>query len=269
LISEDFYKTTISNSIAERASRIVPLWNIAFLLINDPFIVAGGCLSGGEINDIDIYPVNEAKFDRKDIEHNLKSIKAECVYESKNALSIRLVDGTKLQFCDYWKEGDVQKLIESFDFWHTQCGILYEPTENSDGGFDTPRIKQIAYTENWIKYKFTGETHYTKSEFPMSSMIRLGKYIKREMFKGRSYIPDVFTIVKDIIDRGYEDYADFKNQLKAVDLLSLEPEEGSAAWELFKTCFAHGLVRSRVDPLEAARSTVDDDDDYYHLIKKD
>lgn len=263
------YKELISNSIRERAAKVIPAWSIAFLLDNDPFIVAGGCFTGGDVNDIDIYPVKCEKFSRKDIEDKLESICAECVYESKNALSIKLKDGTKLQFCDYYKK-DVFELIDSFDFWHTQCGIQYEPAWNADGGFADPDIEEIAYSDDWLKFKLTGETHYTSSEFPMSSMIRLGKYIKRDMFHGRSYIPDVFNIVKDIVKRGYRDYNDFKQQLQAVDLLELDPEEGGAAWDLFRTLFDRGLINSKVDPAEIAKdeSNFAMDDDYYHLIKK-
>ena len=270
MIEEKAYKALVTNSIAERANKVVPAWSIAFLLSNDDFIVAGGCLAGGEVNDIDIYPVGRPVFDRSEIEGNLDSINATCVYESKNALSIKLADGTKLQFCDYHKDS-LLGLISSFDFWHTQCGILYEHKEKFDGGIDNPSVKEIAYTDEWLKFKLTGETHFTSSEFPISSLIRLGKYIKREMFHGRSYIPDVLKIVNNIVNRGFKDYSDFKHQLRAVDLMNLEPEEGEAAWDLFCTCWKRGLVDSKVDPTEVAKeeeSKPDENEDYYHLLKK-
>ena len=49
--------------------------------------------------------------------------------------------------------------------------------------------------------------------------------------------------MNDIISRGYMDYDDFKDQLAAIDLLLLKPEEKEAAWNLYLTCGKHGLVK--------------------------
>lgn len=42
-----------------------------------------------------------------------------------------------------------------------------------------------------------------------------------------------------VVDRGYEDYKDYQNQLDAVDLGCPDMEE---AWELYKSFAAKGLV---------------------------
>lgn len=52
------------------------------------------------------------------------------------------------------------------------------------------------------------------------------------------------NILRDIISRGYTDYEDYKDQLAAVDLLLLEPEEKQAAWNLYLACGNRGLVKT-------------------------
>ena len=57
-----------------------------------------------------------------------------------------------------------------------------------------------------------------------------------------SLLTSAMNILNDIISRGYDDYKDYKDQLAAIDLLLLEPEEKEAAWGLFLTCGGRGLV---------------------------
>lgn len=103
----------------------------------------------------------------------------------------------------------------------------------------------IAWYDAWVEYRITRQSTYTGSEYPLSSLIRLNKYVKRDIIKGKSYTIEVLKILNDIIKRGYTDYRDFKNQLDAVDLLLLEPKESNAAYELFKTCHTAHLVRTQ------------------------
>ena len=77
------------------------------------------------------------------------------------------------------------------------------------------------------------------------------KYANRGMFSGRSYIIDILKIMTGILERGYKNYDDFKDQLDAIDLALLSDIDGtgknrnevnSAAWNLWCSMAKHGLV---------------------------
>ena len=51
--------------------------------------------------------------------------------------------------------------------------------------------------------------------------------------------------IKDVIrERMDMRLQNYKDQLAAIDLLLLEPEEREAAWNLYLTCGKHGLVKT-------------------------
>lgn len=224
--------------VIRRADRI-PAWDIAFLLDNDNFRVAGGCFMDGVPNDYDVYPAHGVSFDSHRIRTNTKSLKGEVVCETKNAITVK-VHGKVIQFCKYYKT-TLSELVESFDFSHCQVGVEYRTVEE-DGSFKQPVIECVYWSPSWEEYRITGRSTYTGSEYPLSSLIRLNKYVKRDIIKGKSYTVEALKILADVIKRGYIDYPDFKNQLDAVDLMLLEPKESNAAYELFKVCHAKGLV---------------------------
>ena len=224
--------------VIRRADRI-PAWDIAFLLDNDNFRVAGGCFMDGVPNDYDVYPAFVVSFDAERIRKNVKSLQGEVMCETKNAITVK-VHGKVIQFCKYYKT-TLSELVESFDFSHCQVGVEYRTVEE-DGSFQTPVIECVAWSESWAEYRITGRSTYTGSEYPLSSLIRLNKYTKRDIIKGKSYTVETLKILTDIIKRGYLDYPDFKNQLDAVDLMLLEPKESNAAYELFKVCHSKRLV---------------------------
>jgi hypothetical protein len=224
--------------VTGRANRI-PAWDIAFMLDNDNFRVAGGCFMDGVPNDYDVYPADGVSFDSRRIRNNAKSLQGEVVCETRNAITVK-VHGKVIQFCKYYKT-TLRELVESFDFFHCQVGVEYRTVEN-DGSFKTPVIESVEWTDSWAEYRITGRSTYTGSEYPLSSLIRLNKYVKRDIIKGKSYTVEALKILADIIRRGYIDYPDFKNQLDAVDLMLLEPKESNAAWQLFLTCVDKGLV---------------------------
>ena len=74
----------------------------------------------------------------------------------------------------------------------------------------------------------TEKSYFTSSDYPLSSLIRLQKYVERGKFAGKSWIWDAIKILTAIIRRGFEDYEDFKDQLDAVDL-GLLPEDFQGA----------------------------------------
>lgn len=241
-------ETIFNDLVTGRANRI-PALDIAFMLDNDNFRVAGGCFMDGVPNDYDVYPAEGVSFDSRHIRNNAKSLQGEVVCETKNAITVK-VHGKVIQFCKYYKT-TLHELVESFDFSHCQVGVEYKTVEE-DWSFRTPVIQCTDWTDAWMEYRITGRSTYTGSEYPLSSLIRLNKYVKRDIIKGKSYTVEALKILADIIRRGYIDYPDFKNQLDAVDLMLLEPKESNAAYELFKVCHRKGLVKRQYSELAIA-----------------
>lgn len=233
--------------IKTRAHRI-PAWEIAFLLDNQNFRVAGGCFMDDTPNDYDVYPAFGVTFDHDKIRRNLKSLNGEVLFKSKNALTVR-VHGKVIQFCRFYKT-TLAELVDSFDFSHCQVGVEYQARYTPEDGYASPKLNSMEWTDDWMRFRINGQSTYTGSEYPLSSLIRMNKYVKRGIIKGKSYTVEALKILRDIIGRGYVDYPDFKDQLDAVDLLLLEPTESNAAWQLFLTCQGRGLTTKFYTPDE-------------------
>ena len=184
------------------------------------FYVAGNSLNEEVPNDFDLYPVWKNQFD--DVRSKIGEDNVVCV--TKNAVTAK-IDGHTVQFCNYFKDS-LDELLESFDFAHVQVGARF--TKALDGS----PISNVDFTPNWLVAKSTGQTFYTHSEYPISSLIRINKYIKRGNYIGKSYIRDVIRILTDILNRGIEDYEDFKDQLDAIDL-GLFGDDASTVLGLF------------------------------------
>lgn len=233
-------------------ARLKNLYSAIAILLSyehEDYIIAGNSLNADKPHDIDIYPDGNQLFDFKAISKRVKSFDgAYVVCETRNALTINL-SGQVLQFCNYSKPS-VKDLIESFDFAHIQIGALihicWNPGDPEDGGgYVGSFIQSVWVTDDYKSAHIIGTTWYTGSDYPLSSLIRCIKYAQRNTYANRfEYKADVLKILSDIIDRGYRDYADFKDQLAAVDLLLLEEQESQAAWKLFTTCCNRGLVDS-------------------------
>lgn len=242
----------INQALETKASK-APLWEIAFLLGNTGFALAGGCLVTETPNDYDIYPMGSpfGKFDRRGIKAALDSLKKthDCavLFESTNALTV-CVDGKLLQFCDHaiMQNGkpSLIGLIESFDYTHVQVGIAFAPCESETGGIATPEVDLIYYTDGYLESLVTKQTKYDGTQYPIGSLIRLRKYDKRDLVPTKRYRLTVLDILADIINRGFVDYEDFKAQLEAVDLLVLEEDETDSAYHLFQICCSRGLVEN-------------------------
>lgn len=244
--------TTVDNAIKARLdARLKNLYSAIAILLSyehTDYIIAGNSLNAAKPNDFDIYP-DDNTFDFKAIKKRVPSFdNAYVVCESRNALTINL-DGHVLQFCDYSKH-TVAQLIESFDFAHVQIGavihICWEPGAPEDGGgYKNSFIQSVWMTDDYKTAHVIGTTWYTGSAYPLSSLIRCIKYAQRGTYANKhEYKVDVLKILTDIIDQGYSDYADYKDQLSAIDLMLLEPGERDAAWELFQVCCNRGLVDS-------------------------
>lgn len=240
----------INNAIKSRLdARLKNLYSAIAILLSyehENYIIAGNSLNADKPHDIDIYP-DDSKFDFAAIKKRVKSFDGAYVAcETRNALTVNL-SGTVLQFCNYSKPS-IQDLIESFDFAHIQVGALvhicWEPGSPEDGGgYSYSYVRSVWMTDNYKTAHIIGTTWYTGSDYPLSSLIRCIKYAQRNTYANKfEYKADVLKILGDIINRGYRDYADFKDQLAAVDLLLLEEQESQAAWKLFNICCDRGLV---------------------------
>ena len=180
------------------------------------FYVAGNCLNRMAPLDIDLFPLAEHDFD------NLPS--SGRVSSTKNADTYLAKDGTIVQFCHYW-HGSLVELVESFDFAHIKVGVKIDENE----------IKEVYYSKAWEDAHAMETTWYTGSRYPLSSLMRLVKYVKRDVFSGKSWLPSALGIVMDIAERGFKDYDDFKDQLDAVDLGLVEKDlQGCDLGRLFK-----------------------------------
>lgn len=213
---------------------------IALLLGEDvDYYVAGNSCNSLVPNDYDIYPI-EDKFDFDEIKTYAEKMKMPIVSETKNALTI-IINGKPVQFCSYIKSS-LLDLIESFDFAHIQIGMLVH--NEWDGEYKYSKIKEIRTTCDWEESQLLNTTWYTCSEYPLSSLLRCVKYAQRGDFAGKSWKVSMMDIVKDIVERGYKDYDDFKDQISAIDLVLLDENESNSAFELFKTFQNKGLVNS-------------------------
>ena len=214
---------------------------------HDGYFVAGNSCNAAAPHDFDIYPWGN-DFDFYSIGSRVKSVGGYVISKTRNALTVN-INGQVVQFCNYNKH-DLISLIESFDFAHIQVGvavkIVWRPSDFEDhdpGGYDSSYIQYAEYTDYWQRAHMLETTWYTGSEYPLSSLLRVMKYFKYGCYANKhEYKKDILNILNDIISRGYEDYKDYKDQLAAVDLLLLEPEEQESAWNLYETCGNKGLV---------------------------
>ena len=213
-----------ANVIRQRIYQRVPLEQLAEAGIKE-FYVAGNSLNKQPPNDIDIFPVGNL-FTQEQAE-KLGNV----VSSTKNAITVKVgldkkinhqtVDGQNeievsgknivVQLCNY-QHGELESLVNSFDFSHIQIGAKVDNLGIT-----------VYYTKEYENAKMCQSTEYVGSEYPLSSMIRMFKYAKRGDFAGNSHIFSAFKIVTDVVDRGFDDFDDFKNQLDAIDL-GLVPE---------------------------------------------
>ena len=213
------FEEQICTQLAQRIEARMPFAKKIYDKVGS-FYVAGNSLNEEVPNDFDLYPVWKNQFD--DVRSKIGEDNVVCV--TKNAVTAK-IDGHTVQFCNYFKNS-LDELLESFDFAHVQVGARF--TKALDGS----PISNVDFTPNWLVAKSTGQTFYTHSEYPISSLIRINKYIKRGNYIGKSYIRDVIRILTDILNRGIEDYDDFKDQLDAIDL-GLFGDDASTVLGLF------------------------------------
>lgn len=194
------------------------------LVANHAIFAGSAMIPGHAVNDIDVFFYNSKDYD-KAVDALSSMYKS---FETVNCVTITSV--VKVQLCKYIYLTR-QLLIESFDFAHVQ--IAYDIFS-----------QKVAYTEQAKDAFVSHTTTFTGSEYPLSSLIRLSKYYNRGMIPGRGLIGEVLLILKAILERGFEDYEDFKDQLNAIDLQFFDTEGGDndLAHDLYDVCVNRGLV---------------------------
>lgn len=193
------------------------------LLDNSPFILAGGALCADKVNDYDLYPVEGHPFNWGKIEDKLEEMHGKILFVSANAMTAELPNGQVVQFCEYHKP-TLKELVLSFDFTHIQAGIEFA------GYWADPCSDNVYVTSGFIAASVSGRTQYAGSEYPFSSLIRAGKYQARGRLTRIEAARTSARILDDILKRGFKDYADFKDQMDAIDLSMDETAEASNLW---------------------------------------
>ena len=205
----DAIREQVEQKIRSRASSI--LWKIYKHWQGKPSfrcIIAGGCL-GDKINDVDLFPIDGDPLP--------EPINAELVSKSRNARTYK-TDTHPMQLCSYHK-ATLKDLVEAFDYAHIQAGAVVRL-----GGDLDFAVEEICVTDAWITARATGTTWFVGSEYPLSSVIRAGKYLASGAITRSTHIRCVIDAMTETVRRGFKNYDDFKDQLDAVDLGMLSEE---------------------------------------------
>lgn len=214
----------IRDAIVRRAMHLkyAPVYD---LLDGRPFILAGGALSGDPVHDYDIYPDSDDPYSLDTVMQNITSCKdAELLASTRNALTVRIKGGQVVQLCSYLR-ASIGELVESFDFSHVQAGIRFP------GSRGTPNADDVYYTDGFVVANVTRQTEYTGSEYPTSSLVRTLKYYKRGKITKGVAGRMLLLIMADVLKRGFADYADFKDQIDAIDLGLPDCDEARALYK--------------------------------------
>jgi hypothetical protein len=183
--------------------------------------VAGGSLTG-VINDIDLFPSGELAIP--------DPANAKLLSHTKNASTFECRPWL-VQVCAHRKPS-LEALVRSFDYTHIQAGARL--TIENDLAF----VGEVFFTDEYVAARATETTWFCGSEFPLSSLIRVGKYYKRSAMPRGAFIRAVIDALAATVKRGFKDYEDFKDQLDAVDLGLLKDEmdevEKAKLLELFE-----------------------------------
>ena len=224
-------KREVHGAVARRAYKLDDK-TVYSLIGEDPFILAGGAVCGDKVSDFDLYAVAGHEFDLEAIELKAEGLDVKILAKTKNALTVELPNRQVVQFCRY-RRPSLKELVKSFDFTHIQAGITFP------GHGDGPGSGDAYCTEGFIAAALTGSTKYVASEYPFSSIVRAGKYLSRGRLTRVGAAKAVARALADFLRRGFRDYADFKDQLDAIDLAL---EDCAEASELYTAADNRGLI---------------------------
>jgi hypothetical protein len=174
------------------------------------FFLAGGALASkaSEIADLDIFPVPGAE--------PVTLEPAKVVSRTKNAVTWA-TGPWPTQVCAY-RHQTLTELVESFDFSSAQIGAEIMSVDRRWA------VCSVHATDAFVASRLRGSLEFTGSAYPLSSLIRLFKYHRSGRASRRDAIAAAIGILTAISRRGFKDWADFLDQLDAVDL-GLVPEE--------------------------------------------
>jgi len=224
-------KKEVHRAINRRAYKLD--YKTVYSLIGDgPFILAGGAVCGDKVSDFDLYAVAGHEFDLDAIELKAEGLDVKTLARTKNALTVELPNRQVVQFCRY-RRPSLEELVKSFDFTHIQAGITFP------GYGDGPSAGDAYCTEGFLAAALTGSTKYVASEYPFSSIVRVGKYLARGRLTRVGAAKAVAKAMADFLRRGFKDYADFKDQLDAIDLSLEDCREAS---ELYAAADSRRLI---------------------------
>lgn len=229
-------------------------FDLALMLNFSGYYVAGGACNKGQYNDIDIYPANKDGFNFEQIKLKVNESlygAVSLVHESSKTLTVKIVDGSDeriVQLCNYVK-GSLKQLVESFDFAHCKIGVYVDPIIDGESGsltYTNIEIKDCHISDAWFIAAADDSSFYalmpdeSANGYPLSSLIRLFKYRKRDIITNAKCKTTVLQILEAIVNRGFKNYEDFKDQLEAIDLNM--DEDNEYARSLFETLKNKGLV---------------------------
>lgn len=201
-------------------------------------IIAGNSLNAAVPHDIDVYMGTHADctpFTVSYINDLLEdaSYAYEPICSSRNAYTVK-IDGVVYQFC-FYKKNSLEDLVQSFDYAHVQVGAELFFTGNNR--------PKVFYTKEYAKWLVSGESSYLSSGYPLSSMIRAYKYRDYGILTKFGMKESIVKALADMIQRGFENYDDFRDQLDAIDLQLVSEISIQCAKNLYRVCGERGLIK--------------------------
>lgn len=193
--------------------------------------LAGNSLNAEQPNDLDLYFSSRSDWYTARECLSASELYIEVCKTANAATYKRAQDGLLIQLCSYTKPS-LKELCDSFDFSHVQIGVAYD--------FQQDQITEVYASPSYITWRLTSVIEFMGTEYPLSSLLRVEKYLERGQMTCAQYRRICLKILASIITRGFPDYEDFKDQLAAVDLML--DDASDAAWSLFEACDERGLV---------------------------
>ncbi len=159
-------------------------------------------------SDLDFYPAAKGGFPHRESD---KWKKVDVSAQTDNAVSIR-----KVQLCRYYIP-TLRELVESFDFSHCQVGVELEIHEDQKW-----KVTEVFTSDAFIHARATQTTAFTGSDYPLSSLVRVAKVANKLGLSQIEIARLTVATLAAVVDRGFEDYEDIKNQFDAIDLAVVE-----------------------------------------------
>lgn len=200
----------VENVVIRRARRF-DTKGLEIVFDEGEFYLSGGALVNDNPVDFDLFGVKE-RFDLEKIKVKLALTKFRILNESENAITVLGNGGQKIQFCRHWKNS-MHNLVDSFDFSHCQAAVRFSFYQ-TQGAYC---VSDALVMDSFISAAACRDTAFVGSEYPISSLMRAGKFYRRGMFANYlSYKICVIEILIAIVQRGLFDVEDAKRQLCSI-----------------------------------------------------